>query len=201
MVADVQNVPMTPTRRHSSGTPVLPNAILGMLLFIAAETMLFAGLISAFSIGKSSVTGGVWPPPGQPRLPIESTAFNTAVLLLSGVCLIFAARYFGKELKRSRGFLLGSIFLGTFFVVFQGAEWVQLIGEGLTLQSSTHGGFFYVIVGTHAAHALVALAALGWAFFQLRGERLSKAAFGAVQIFWYFVVAVWPALYVTVYLA
>ena len=47
--------------------------------------------------------------------------------------------------------------LGAFFVLFQGVEWVALLREGLTLTSSTHGAFFYLIIGTHALHAVVAL--------------------------------------------
>ena len=43
-----------------------------------------------------------------------------------------------------------------------GAEWVALIAEGLTLTTSAHGGFFYVIVGTHGLHALGALLGMGW---------------------------------------
>ena len=52
-----------PARR----APVLPNGVLGMLIFVATEIMFFSGLISAFVIGKSNAIGG-WPPPGQPRL-------------------------------------------------------------------------------------------------------------------------------------
>ena len=40
-------------------------------------------MISAFLIVKGG--SAVWPPPGQPRLPIEATAFNTAVLLASAL--------------------------------------------------------------------------------------------------------------------
>ena len=50
-----------------------------MGLFVFTEVMLFAGLISAFSIARATAIGGMWPPPNQPRLPIATTAFNTAV--------------------------------------------------------------------------------------------------------------------------
>ncbi|MGB5702243.1 MAG: cytochrome c oxidase subunit 3, partial [Polyangiales bacterium] len=69
-----------PVRRE----PVVPSGVLGMLMFVATEIMFFSGLISAFVIGKSNAIGG-WPPPGQPRLPVEETALNTAALLASGV--------------------------------------------------------------------------------------------------------------------
>ena len=91
--------------------------------------------------------------------------------------------------------------LGAFFVGFQGVEWFALLAQGLTLQSSTYGAFFYLIVGMHAAHAIVALGALVWAWMMLKRDRLTKVAFWSVQIFWYFVVGLWPILYWLVYLS
>src|SRR5580700_6849044 len=70
----------------------LPNSVLAMIIFIVAEIMFFAALMSAHTIARATVMGGVWPPAGQPRLPVERTAFNTAVLLFSGVLLFLANR-------------------------------------------------------------------------------------------------------------
>ena len=178
--------------------PLLPNAVLGMLIFVITEAMLFAGLISAFMITRASAV--IWPPPGQPRLPVEETALNTAALLLSGVLLVFAGRAFKREPRSARRPLLLSILLGAFFVVFQGYEWAGLIREGLTLTSSTHGGFFYLIVGLHALHAVAALALLGTVWLRLMRGRLVRSTFGSAQVLWYFVVGVWPILYLRVYL-
>jgi cytochrome c oxidase subunit 3 len=79
-------------------------------------------------------------------------------------------------------------------------EWVALLSEGLTMQSSTYGGFFYLIVGTHAFHAVGALGALVWAFYRLDREMLTASQLATVSAFWYFVVLVWPVLYWQVYL-
>jgi len=182
------------TRRE----PVIANSVLGMLIFVASETMFFAGLISAFTIVRSGAM--VWPPPGQPRLPIEETAVNTAALLASGVLLMFARRAFGKDRSRASRPLLAAIGLGAFFVVFQGVEWVALLREGLTLTSSTQGSFFYLIVGIHALHAVVALALLIRAWLRLRRGWLASSQLAAAEVFWYFVVGLWPILYLRVYL-
>ena len=48
---------------------IAPNGVIGMLIFVGTEVMFFAGLMSAFTIAKTTAIGG-WPPPGQPRLPI-----------------------------------------------------------------------------------------------------------------------------------
>ena len=179
---------------------ILPDGVLGMLMFVFTEAMLFAGMISAFVIVKSQAAGQMWPPYGQPRLPAEETAVNTAALILSGLILLFAQYAFRKS-DQQAVFPFGiSIFLGVFFVGFQGVEWVQMLAQGLTMQSSSYGAFFYLIVGTHGLHAVGALAAMGWAFAKLVRGQLTQSAFATVQVFWYFVVLVWPLLYWQVYL-
>jgi cytochrome c oxidase subunit 3 len=185
--------PVAPRRQQ-----LLPNGVLGMGIFILTEIMMFAGLISAFMIVRANAVE--WPPPGQPRLPVGETAINTAALLASGVVLWYANRAYGVWPSRARTPLAVSIALGGFFVAFQGLEWLALIREGLTLTSSAHGSFFYLIVGTHALHAVAALIALGWAWLQLSRRRLRQGTLWAVSLFWYFVVGVWPILYLRVYL-
>jgi heme/copper-type cytochrome/quinol oxidase subunit 3 len=177
---------------------IVPHGVMGMLIFVVTEVMLFAGMISAFMIVKGAAP--VWPPLDQPRLPIEATALNTAALLASGVFLFFAGRAFDRDRAAARRPMAAALGLGAFFVCFQGFEWLRLIGQGLTLTSSTHGGFFYLIVGAHALHAIGAIVALGWAFRSLQSGELTYQRLAPVQIFWYFVVGVWPVLYLTVYL-
>jgi len=171
-----------------------------MIIFIAAEIMFFAALMSAHTIARATVLGGVWPLPGQPRLPVERTAFNTAILLLSGALLLVANRRTRESQEKARPFVAGAILAGAAFVALQGVEWVRLLREGLTMTSSSHGAFFYLIVGAHALHAVVAIVALAAVYFPLRRGALSPSRFAATQIFWYFVVLLWPVIYLRVYL-
>jgi len=177
------------------------NGPLGMALVVFVEVMLFAGFISAFAIVQGSAMPGMWPPPDQPRLPIERTALNTAALLASGVLLFLGGRRFRRSgAAAAQPWMLGALALGATFVVGQGMEWVALLRHGLTLTSSQLGSFFYVIIGTHGLHAVAAILALAWAVTAMRARRLTESALGAVELFWYFVVLVWPVLYWKVYL-
>lgn len=180
-------------------TAVVQDGIVAILIFIVTELMFFSGLISAFLVVKAGVA---WPPPDQPRLPVAATAFNSFVLLASGVSLWWANRAFAewRDAVNAQKRLILTIGLGGFFVVFQGYEWVRLLEFGLTMQSSTYGAFFYLIVGAHALHALAALMALGYCCAQLTQGELTRTTFSTVQIFWYFVVLLWPVLYTLVYL-
>src|SRR5215470_12582601 len=61
--------------------PPISNAQLGMAVFMAFETMVFVGLVTAYLVlrGKSFA----WPPPDLPRLPLAVTWVNTVMLLVS----------------------------------------------------------------------------------------------------------------------
>jgi heme/copper-type cytochrome/quinol oxidase subunit 3 len=181
---------------------VAPNGVIGVLIFIVAEVMFFGGLISAHTIVRTTSLNG-WPPPGQPRLPIQETLINTAALIASGVAMYFAHRAYDREVGGSRAKrpMLAAMLLGLFFVGFQGMEWAALLREGLHLTTSTHAGFFYLIIGAHALHAIAGLSVLAWAYARLMRGELVRSQLLTVEIFWYFVVALWPILYWRVYLA
>ena len=199
---------MTPTRQSSrlrvasdsERTQIISNGVLGMLLFVISETILFGGMISGFLIIQA--TAPIWPPPGQPRLPVEATVFNTGVLFLSAIALWNAHRML-KRMDRSGAerYLTWALVLGSFFVVFEGFEWVQLIYEGLTLTSSTLGAFFYLIVGAHALHAIAALCGLFYVWTGLRAGWLVMSQLATVEVLWYFVVGIWPVIFGVVYLS
>lgn len=178
----------------------LPNSVLAMIIFVVLEIMFFAALMSAHTIARATAFGGVWPPAGQPRLPVERTAFNTAVLLLSGILLFLASRRARNGYEKAHAYLAGAIATGIAFVLLQGVEWVALLREGLTMTSSAHGAFFYLIVGAHALHAVVAIAVLAAIYFPMRRGTLAPSTFAATQVFWYFVVLLWPVIYLRVYL-
>jgi cytochrome c oxidase subunit 3 len=186
-----------PVRRTRA--PAVPSAMLATLVFIVTETMMFAGFISAFTISKANAGPTMWPPPGQPRLPAQATLLNTAVLLLSGVVLVFAYRLYKKEPQRATWPYLTAFMLGAAFVGLQGREWLGLLAQGMTLTSSTLGAFFYIIVGGHALHAAVAILFLGIGFIRLKRGTLSPGFFLGSVTFWTFVVGMWPVIYLRVY--
>ena len=173
-----------------------------MLIFMVTEAMFFAGLISAYMVIRAGLEE--WPPWGQPRLPVVATSFNTIVLLASGFLMAHSRVCFKKgELANGRRWLGISILSGTFFLVFQGYEWVQLLNFGLTLSSSVFGGLFYLLIGAHGFHVMGALAVLIYAWYRLKTPEnpITPEGLFPFQLLWYFVVCVWPVLYVLVYLS
>ena len=164
--------------------------------------MMFAGLVSTHLILRGSV--GDWPPAGQPRLPIGTTAAATALLLMSGVTAHLAL----SQARRSHtpgllGWLAATAVLGCLFAGVQGYEWVRLIGYGLTFTSSVYGAAFYTVIGAHGAHVLLGLVVLAVTLTRAALGRYDAADHSGVSlsaVYWTFVVGVWPVLYVLVYL-
>ena len=190
-----------------SGQPIvtrtpISSGVLGMLIFMVTEAMFFAGLVSAYLVIRAGIEE--WPPWGQPRLPVVATAFNTVVLLASGFIMAHSRVCFKKkDLALGRRWLGISILLGSFFLVFQGYEWIQLLKFGFTLSSSVYGGLFYLLIGAHGFHVMGALTVLIYAWYKIKtpGNSITPEGLFPFQLLWYFVVCVWPVLYVLVYLS
>ncbi len=196
---------MTQSEMEIAENRPFSNAKLGVLILLGAETMLFAGLIGAFLVFRmGNVT---WPPLSHAdiQLPRLVTGINTVLLIISGVSMFIALRAIQLDyVKYLRYFLVFTGVLGLIFLIIQGTEWIQLIHQGLTLQSGIYGGIFYVLIGCHAIHVLGAVIWLAIVVNKAIAGRYSSARYIGVEtcaIYWIYVVALWPILYVLVYLA
>lgn len=192
-----------PDRPPVPERPPLDNARLGLLVFLGAETMLFASLVGGFLVLR--VGAVLWPPPLQPRLPLLLTGLNTLCLLASSVTMARATRALWRgDLARLRRGLALSAGLGAVFLMVQGYEWARLIGFGLRVSSGAYGGTFYTLIGAHGAHVLGALAWLTTVLVGVRAGRLGPnrpMPVAVCAMYWHYVVALWPILYLLVYLS
>ena len=180
----------------------IDRAFLGLLIFLGTEVMFFAGLISAFFILRAG--SAAWPLFDQPRLPVLVTGLNTLVLLASAFTMQRAVQAIrASRMKALITWLAVTLACGLVFLGVQGFEWVRLVQFGLTFNSSIYGGTFYTLIGAHAVHVLAAVIALALVVTRARrGYYSSENSRGLVlcRLYWFFVVGVWPALYVLVYL-
>ncbi len=183
--------------------PLISSGRLAILILIAGETMVFAGLIGALLVYKGEAP--FWPPPGLPRLPLFVSSVNTLVLLASAATMCLAVRAVHQNRQRVlRRRLLVTGALGLAFLAVQGNEWVRLVAHGLRLSSGTYGATFYTLVGFHGAHVTAAAIWLAVvAVLALRGRYNAHNAAGVelCAMYWTFVCMVWPILFVLVYLA
>ena len=173
----------------------------GMVIFLGSWAMMFAALFFVYAVVR--VRAPIWPPSGQPALPVLVPGLNTAVIAASSVAVALAVRAhaLGRHRRASRGLGLGAG-LGVLFLVLQILVWVGLWRAGLVPTGGPYPSVFYALTAFHALHVLVGLAALGVLASRARVPGgVNRSAVRLWGMFWHFVGVVWGVLYVAVYLA
>ena len=181
--------------------PAVSNTRLAIVVVITAETMLFTGLIGMYLVFRLSAPE--WPPPDLPRLPAAVAALNTLVLFASLVPLTRALRAVRRGREAGRRGVHVAAALGAVFLAVQGAEWFRLLRHGLTPSSSNYGGAFYLLIGCHAVHVLVAVTWLAAVAVLAERGYFSARRYAGLEmstIYWYFVCGLWAFLFPLVYL-
>jgi cytochrome c oxidase subunit 3 len=182
---------------------VVSNAHIGVLVLLAAETMLFTGLLGAYVLFRAVATS--WPPAGLPQLPLLVTTLNTLVLVASAYTM-HRARAAARAADHAslHPYLIGTAALGLLFLGIQGAEWVRLVHHGLTLASGPYGASFYTLIGLHGVHVLAAVAWLVVVTVRARAGRdtpVRSVPIDVCGIYWNYVVGLWLVLFWLVYVA
>src|SRR5262245_60719 len=152
-------------RRIASGT--------GILLALAAITMFFMALTSAFLVRKG--TGGDWVKVDLPGILWA----NTLVLVLSSACLEIARR------KDRRGWLHLTTVLGIAFLAGQLVAWRELAAQGIYVSTNPGASFFYVLTAAHGVHLVGGVLGLLYA-----GRRRGNAL-GVATTYWHFMGGLW----------
>ena len=131
-------------------------------------------------------------------------AYNTAILLSSGVTLTWA--HWGLKKESNKQLVMGlaaTILLGLIFFSLQAYEYYHAYDAlGLTLNSGIYGSTFYMLTGFHGFHVTVGTIMLMVMLVRsIKGHftHENHFAFEAVAWYWHFVDVVWLGLYIFVY--
>ena len=180
-----------------------PNIVsVGTIVWLASELMFFAALFAMYFTLRA-INPEVWAAETA-ILNVPFSTANTTILVLSSVTCqlgVFAAEK-GNVVALRRWFVLTFI-MGAIFIGGQVAEYVELVNEGLTLQSSPYGSVFYLTTGFHGLHVTGGLIAfllvLGRTYANRRfGNRQATSAI-VVSYYWHFVDVVWIGLFFMIY--
>lgn len=188
---------------HAGHTPAPPATCkFGMIIFLASEATLFAGLIAGYIVLR--LAQPTWPPEGAPHLPVFLTGINTVFLVLSSFTLHFAEVQVNKG-KSGLPLLFVTILLGSLFVGIQCFEWAHLHHEGLWFNKhGVYGSSFFVMTGFHGAHVIIGVLLILWVTLRqvfLRCYTPTRhASLANVSLYWHFVDVVWLFLFAIVYL-
>jgi cytochrome c oxidase subunit 3 len=188
-----------PTAHQSSR---VSSAVLGMLLFIASETMLFGAFFTAYFFIRvvNPETTGAWPPEGF-HLPVFVAGVNTAILLTSSFTMHWALQSIkrGNRAGLQAGLVL-TLAMGATFLATQILEYSRI---GFAWHENAFTTIFYGLTGLHGAHVFVGLALLTMATVRaFRGHYTPEHHHGVELpgIYWHFVDIMWIVVYTTVYI-
>lgn len=174
--------------------------LLGVIVFLIAEGMIFLGLFTAYLTFRA--VAPTWPPAGTPKLELLLPSINTVILIASSFVIHQADTAVKKDdIKGLRTWfaitaLMGAIFLGGQLYEYKHLEF------GLT--SNLFGSTFYVLTGFHGLHVCFGLLLmLGVLWRSLKPNHYSKEHhFGveAAELYWHFVDVIWVLLFLLLYL-
>jgi cytochrome c oxidase subunit 3 len=172
--------------------------VLGMLLFIISEVMVFGAFFTAYFFIRVA-QGEPWPAPGT-KLPVQVAGVNTLILVSSS----FTIHWAQSSIKKGNHFglkagMLTTLLLGCTFLFIQINEYANI---GFAPQDRAQETIFYSLTGLHGAHVLIGLTLLLVVTIRAFRGHYSPEEHRGVEvpgIYWHFVDIMWLVVYTTVY--
>jgi cytochrome c oxidase subunit III len=198
--------------------PIIPNGRVGFWLFLGTEAMLFAGILAAFIMARTTL-GMNWPKPTT-LIPSDGATLmnptlgwiNTALLVTTNMLVALAAR----RLKggsadvawkaAAAGILLASAFVGIKFFEYYGKIHHRLLpatAGDVIPYGRVWASFYFGLTGLHAFHVLIGILLLWWIVFRGVAQRLGERQVVLLQnisSYWYLVDGVWLIIFPLLYL-
>jgi cytochrome c oxidase subunit III len=193
-----------PTHEEHHGPPTAHSSsrvdpqLLGMLLFIISEVMIFGAFFTAYFFIRIA-QGDPWPAPGT-HLPVSVAFVNTLILVSSSFTLHWAQ----ESIKKGNRFglkagMLVTFLLGATFLFIQINEYANI---GFAPQDTAQATIFYSLTGLHGAHVTIGLLLLLIVTIRSFRGHFSPEEHRGVEvpgIYWHFVDIMWIVVFTTVY--
>lgn len=179
---------------------------LGMLVFLASETMLFGALLSvalALQLRHPAEVAAA-----SARLNLWLGGANTAILLTSSLVVAIGV----TVKRRTAACFATAALLGAAFLAIKGIEYRDEWREGL-MPGTTTAHFatpaqalfmrlYMIATLLHALHLVIGIALLGFLAWRLRGKKPpSPVMVSNAGLYWHLVDVVWVFLYPLLYLS
>jgi cytochrome c oxidase subunit III len=173
--------------------------LLGMLLFIISEIMVFGAFFTAYFFIRIA-NGDPWPAHGT-TLPASVAGMNTAILVSSS----FTIHWAEQSIKKGNRFglkagMLTTFLLGCTFLFVQINEYANI---GFAPQDGAQQTIFYSLTGLHGAHVFIGLLLLLFVTVRSFRGHYSPEEHRGVEIpgiYWHFVDIMWIVVFFTVYI-
>jgi cytochrome c oxidase subunit 3 len=186
----------------------------GMWIFLASETLLFAGLFALYAAYRD-------------QYPVEFEAAaaedigwmglaNTLVLLVSSFFVASAIQLARVgRMRGAAGSLVLVLLLGGVFLALKLGEWHVHLSEGFapgaayaSAKLPGHGAalfftLYYAMTGLHALHLIIGMIVIAWLVLAIGAGRISRRRHLPLELgglYWHFVDVVWLFLWPLFYL-
>ena len=177
---------------HGDGALSLPPIKVGLGVFLAVATSLFALLISAYHMRMMEAD---WTALSLPRV----LWLNTAVLIAGGAAMQWArtAARRGQTDRVRIGLIAAGVFTFS-FLAGQLWAWQQMDAAGYFLTANPAYSFFYLLTAVHGLHLLGGL----WVWSRTTAKVLRGVEVGKVRlsvelctVYWHYLLLVWLVLF------
>jgi cytochrome c oxidase subunit 3 len=174
------------------GALSLPPVKVGLGVFLAVATSLFALLISAYHM---RMMGEDWV-----RLPVPKVLWlNTAVLILASLAMQRTRNAARREQPgRVKSGMIAAGVLTFGFLAGQLWAWQQMDAAGYFLAANPAYSFFFLLTAVHGLHLLGGL----WVWARTTARVLRGAGAEAIRlsvelctVYWHYLLAVWVVLF------
>jgi cytochrome c oxidase subunit III len=189
-------------------------ARLGMWIFLASESLLFAALFALYAAYRFVYPAEFHAAAAHANVLLGT--INTYLLLTSSltVALSIHATKLGHR-RRALLLLAITIGFGVAFEVLKGVEYANHLADGIAPGGyysfaglPAHGAvlyftLYYLMTGLHALHVLGGLCALAWLWLRLYRGRIGAGSYLALELgglYWHLVDLVWIFLWPLLYL-
>lgn len=189
--------------------------VFGMWIFLATELMLFGGMFTMYSVYRAMYPDAF--AEGSRHLDLALGGINTAVLIVSSVCIAMAVHDARRGAGRARIFwwLGGAAALGTAFLVIKGIEYYlhYTRGEFPVLNWTLTGAqanqvqlffwLYFALTGVHAIHLSIGIALVGVMMLRALWRHFTPTSYTPLELsglYWHFVDIIWIFLLPLLYL-
>lgn len=185
-----------PTTTEDRGGLSMP--VLGVVIFIASEMMLFATFFGSYFTLRAGASQ--WPPENIPKLPMFLPIILTLILLTSSVSMHGAI--WGVRNNNRTVFVTSLAITALLGASFLAGEIFDALEAGFNFSTNAYGTVFFSILSFHILHVAGGVLML---IFCLAGSLSGK--FGpnnyqvieATSYYWHFVDVVWIFVFTILY--
>lgn len=190
-------------------------ARLGMWVFLASETLLFAGLFALYATQRHRYLLAF--EEGIGHNETTAASIMTMILLISSFLVAWAVHAVRDDRARVAGWLVsGTALLGLVFLAMKGWEYSVHIRDGMVPGGGTHffeehgieglvmfTNLYWITTGLHFLHVTVGVTLMliaAWMLFRGKLRAARSHRLEAMALYWHLVDAIWIFVWPMFYL-